>query len=159
MATATRDSEVTQVLDSAIGAFGDALKAGVKAQEQIVKWWSGAAESANPLADWQRRSRQFFEEGVPAVQKQAEEWMKLIEQNYRRSIDLLKKAADADSNGALDGFRDKLRILWEESVSVVRENAEAMAKANVKMLETWSELLRKNLEQFDGKDVAAAKPK
>jgi len=158
----TRDSDVTQVLDSALGAFGDALKAGVKAQEEMVKWWSGAAESANPLADWQKRSRRFFDEGVPAAQKQVEEWMKVVEQNYRRSVDLLKRAVDQDHNGALDGFRDKFRTLWEESITVVKENAEAMAQANVRLMEAWNELLRKNLEQQCEKGfaaAAAAKPK
>src|SRR5271166_1412924 len=133
VAMATKESDVLQFLDGALGAFGDALKAGVKAQEEMVKWWSGAAEGAAPLGDWQKRSRQFFDEGVPAAQKQAEDWMRLVEQNYRRSIDLLKKAVDADHNGALDGFRDRIRALWEESITVVKENAEAMAQANVRL--------------------------
>jgi len=160
---ATRDSDVMQVLDSALGAFGDALKAGVKAQEEMVKWWSGAAESANPLTDWQKRSRRIFDEGVPAAQKQLEDWMKVVEQNYRRSIELLKKAVESDNNGMLDGFRDRLRTLWEESVGVVRENAEAMAQANVRLMEAWNELVRKNFEQSEARGfataAAAAKPK
>ena len=143
---ATRDSDVMQVLDSAIGAFGDALKAGVRAQEEMVKWWSGAAESANPLAEWQKRSRRFFDEAAPSAQKQVEDWMKVVEQNYRRSIDLLKKAVDSDHNGALDGFRDRIRTLWEESITVVKENAEAMAQANVRLMEAWNDLARKNFE-------------
>lgn len=160
---ATRESDVMQVLDSALGAFGDALKAGVKAQEEMTKWWTGAAENVNPLADWQKRSRRIFDEGVPAAQKQLEDWMKVVEQNYRRSIDLLKKAVESDQNGMLDGFRDRLRTLWEESVGVVRENAEAMAQANIRLMEAWNELVRKNLEQeskgFAGAAAAAAKPK
>jgi len=157
---ATRESDVTQVLDSALGAFGDALKAGVKAQEEMVKWWAGATEGANPLGEWQRRSRQFFDESVPAAQKQAQEWMKLVEQNYRRSVELLKKAVDADHNGAMEGLREKIRGLWEDSIAVVKENAEAMAQANVRLMEAWSELLRNNLEQCESKSAAAAaKPK
>jgi len=157
---ATKDSDVMQVLDSALGAFGDALKAGVKAQEEMLKCWSGAAENVNPLADWQKRSRQFFDEGIPAAQKHAEDWLKIIEQNYRRSIDLLKKAVNHDQNGpAMDGFRDKLRALWEDSVAVVKENVEAMNQANVRLMETWSDLLQKSLEQGDGRGAAAAAAK
>ena len=152
----TKDLDVMQILDSAVGAFGDALQAGVKAQEEMVKWCSGAVENVSPLADWQKRSRQFFEEGVPAAQKHVEEWIKLVEQNYRRSIDLLKKAVDTNHNGAADGLREKLRALWEESITVVKENTEAMAQANMKLMETWSQLLRKNLEQCEAKASAAA---
>jgi hypothetical protein len=153
---AAKDSDVTQVLDSALGAFGDALKAGVKAQEEMLKCWSGAAENVNPLADWQKRTRQFFDESVPAAQKHAEDWMKIVEQNYRRSVDLLKKAVNSDQGNAMDGFRDKLRTLWEDSVVVVKENVEAMNQANVRLMQTWSELLQKSLDQCDGKGMAAA---
>jgi hypothetical protein len=155
---AVKESDVMQVLDSALGAFGDAMKAGVRAQEEMVKWWSGSVENVNPLGDWQKRSRQFFDEGVPAAQKQAQEWMKLVEQNYRRSVELLKKAVDTDHNGAVEGMREKLRTLWEESIAVVKENAEAMAQANVRLMESWSDLLRKNLEQAEAKGFSVPPP-
>jgi len=153
---ATRDSDVMQVLDSAMGAFGDALKTGVKAQEEMLKWCTSTVDNTNPLGEWQKRARQFFDDGVPAVQKQAEEWLKLVDQNYRRSVDLLKKAVDSEHGGTLDNIHEKLRNLWEESVTVVKENTQAMAQANVKLMETWSQLLKKNLEQCDKGFAAAA---
>jgi hypothetical protein len=152
------DSDVMQVLDTAVTAFGDAMKAGVKAQEEMSRWWSDAYSSANPLGDWQKRTRQLFDEAVPTAQKHTQEFLKLVEQNYRRSVELLKKAVDTNHNGAVDGLQEKLRGLWEESISVVKENTEAMAQANVKLLEAWTELLRKNFEQGEAaiKSAAAA---
>ena len=157
MSTKT-ESDVMQVLDTAVNAFGDAMKAGVKAQEEMSKCWSDALSSGNPLGDWQKRSRQMFDEAVPAAQRQTQELLKLVEQNYRRSVDLLKKALDTDGNGAVDGLRDKIRALWEESVAVVKENTESMAQLNVKILEAWTDLLRKNFEQGEAaiKSAAAA---
>jgi polyhydroxyalkanoate synthesis regulator protein len=152
------DYDVSQMFDSAINAFGDAMKAGVKAQEEIVKWWSNSLNGGTPLGDWQKRSKQMFDEAVPAAQRNAEEWLKVVEQNYRRSVELLKKAMDSDQNGAVNSLRDKTRKLWEESLTVVKENAESMAQANVKMMELWTDLMRKNLEQTEAvmKQTAAA---
>jgi hypothetical protein len=157
MSTATKfDSDVTQVMDGALNAFGDAMKAGVQAQEEIAKFWTGAFNgNGGPLGDWQKRSKVMFEDTVPAVQKQATEWLKLVEQNYRRSVELMKKALDGEQNGAAGNFREKTKKLWEESLSVVKENSEAMAQANVKMLELWTDILRKNLEQGEAVIKAA----
>lgn len=160
MSTKSAEADVMHVLDSAINAFGDAMKAGVKAQEEIVRWWSSALDSngsANPMVDWQKRGRAMFDEAVPAAQKQAEEWMKIVEQNYRRSVELLKKAMDTEEAGAASSLRDKTRKLWEESLSVIKENAESMAQVNVKMMEMWAGVLRKNLEQSEAAYKAAAK--
>jgi len=153
------ESDVMQVLDTAVTAFGDAMKAGIKAQEDMSRSWSDAIFCGNPLGDWQKRSRQYFDEAVPAAQRHTLELLKLVEQNYRRSVELLKKAVDTDHNGAVDGLQEKLHELWEESVGVVKENTEAMAQANVKLLEAWTDLLRKNFEQGEAALKAAAAPK
>jgi len=157
MSTRT-ESDVMQVLDTTVNAFGDAMKAGVKAQEEMSRCWSDALSSGNPLGDWQKRSRQMFDEAVPAAQRQTQELLKLVEQNYRRSVDLLKKALSMDGNGAVDGLQEKIRALWEDSVAVVKENTESMAQLNVKILEAWTDLLRKNFEQGEAalKSAAAA---
>jgi hypothetical protein len=152
------DSDVTQVLDGAFNAFSDAMKAGVQAQEEFARFWSSALNgNSSPLGDWQKRTKQMFDETVPAVQKQAGEYLKLIEQNYRRSVDLFKKAIDGDQNGnsPVGNLRDRTRKLWDESVAVVKENSQAMAQANVKVLELWTDILRKNLEQGEAAIKAA----
>lgn len=139
--------DVTQILDGAVSAFSDAMKAGVKAQEEMVNYWTHALDGGNPLGEWTRRSRQMFEEAVPAAQKQSQEFIKLVEQNYRRSVELLKKACDGQEGGVGEGVREKLRQLWEESVTIVKENAQTMAQANVKLMEVWTDLLKNNFEK------------
>jgi len=156
---ATKDSDVMAVLDSALGAFGDALRAGVKAQEEIGKWWTGAAGAVGanePVAEWQRRSQQLFGEVAPATQKQVQELVKLLGQNYHKSIELLHKAFEVEHDGSLEGVRDRFRNLWEESVMLIRENVEAVAQANVRLIEAWSDTVRKTLAQCECKTSAAS---
>jgi len=150
------DYDVTEILDSAANAFSDALKAGVKAQEEVVKWWTSAFDGAFPLGEFQKRGKQLFDEAVPAAQKQAQEFMKLIDANSRRGIELVRKALDAEGEGVAAGFTEAARKLWEDSVAIVKENLETMTQANVKMLEVWADLLRKSVEQSDAALKAAA---
>lgn len=145
--TSRMEADVMQYFDGALNAFGDAMKSGVKAQEDMVKWWSNALNGGGPLTDWQKRSRAMLDEAVPAAQRNAEEWMKTVEQNYRRSMELFRKAVDQDQSGAVSNLRERTHKLWEESLSVVKENTEAMVQANVRMMELWTDMVRRNVEQ------------
>ena len=143
-ATATKDPKGSGVFDQAFATFGDALKSSVKIQEEVGKWWSDTLEQAGPVTDWQKKSRALVTEAIPAAQKNAEEWLKLVEQNYKRSITLLKKAFETNADPA--EVRAKTQQLWEESMELIRDNAQAMADANKKMLELWAGMLKKNVE-------------
>ena len=135
--------------DQASRSFGDALKAGVRVQEEWSKWWSDAVEQAGPVRDWQKRSSTLLSGVLPAAQKNAEEWMKAMEQNYRKSMDLMRKAFDSEKSVVAPDYQERAKELWEESLSVVRESAETIAQANTKMVEAWAEVVRKSMNGFE----------
>ena len=143
--------EVGGFFDEAVESFNDAVKAGVKVQEEIGKWWSDALEQRNPTDEWQRRSKAMLGQAIPAVQKNAEEWLKLIDQNYKRSLTLLKKAWETEPADAASA-RARTQQIWESTLDLVRDNAQAIAQANVKMMEVWSGMLRQNAAG-NGKEV------
>jgi len=141
------DFDVSQMLDGAVDTFGQALKAGVKAQEDITKWWSNSLNGGGIMGDWQKRSKEFIDETIPTTQNHAQELTKLAEQNYRRSVDLLKKAMKADSDPSFNAGAERVRKLWEESMAVVKENTTAMVQTNSKLMEAWAGLLQKKMQQ------------
>lgn len=145
MATATAEMKMTTLFDQAVQSFGEAMKAGVKIQEDITKWWSDVLDQNTAVQEFQKRSRAIVSEAIPAAQKNAEDWMKLVEQNYKRSMDLLKKAFDSEQSAAAADVRAKTQELWEASLEVIRDSTQAMAQTNVKMMEQWAEILRKNM--------------
>src|SRR3954454_23121716 len=97
---------LTGLFDQAVGTFGDAMRAGVKIQEEIASFWTGAIDQtgqAQQVQDWNHRSRAFLSEAIPAAQKNVEQWTKLLEQNCQRSVELLKVAFEpADGHSAQD---------------------------------------------------------
>lgn len=143
--TTKTETRMTSLFDQAVQTYGDALKSGVKMQEEVSRWWTDMMDQAGPMQEWQKRSRAMVSEAIPAAQKNAEEWMRVIEQNYRRSMDLFKKAIDGEQPSGTAELQSKTQELWEASVELVRENAQSMAQANMKMMETFAEVLRKNM--------------
>jgi hypothetical protein len=138
------------VFDGAVETFNDAVKAGVKVQEEIGKWWSDALEQAGPTEQWQKKSKAVLDEAIPAAQKNAQEWLKLVDQNYKRSLGLFKKAWEVQP-GDPAAMREKSQQLWQESLELVRDNAQAVAQANVKLMEVWGRVLQNGAAAENGK--------
>lgn len=157
MATRTAEMNFTGIFDQASQTFGEAFKAGVKMQEDITDWWVQALDQAGPVQEWQKKSRAIVNEAIPAAQKNAEEWLKVLEENYTRSMELLKKAFNA--NGAADpaDLQGRLRDLWEASLGVLKDNAQALVQANVKMMDLWADVMRKNVTAAVKTATASAK--
>ena len=148
MATATQ-SKANGLFDQALSTFAETLKVGVKAQEDAAKWWSDALKQQSPVTDWQSRSREFVGEVIPAAQKSAEEWLKIVEKNANKSIALLKRAIESDADA--EDLAAKTKDLWEASLALVRENAQAVTESNLKLMEVWSKLLKKTAENGKAK--------
>jgi len=146
MATATATDKVSSMFDQAVQTFGDALKAGVKVQEQVTGWWTDALDQMSGGNDWQKKQRSILNDVIPAAQRSTEEWLKLVEQSYQRSVDMMKKAFTAQSAGAsAQEAQAKAVEVWQSSLTMVKENAQAVAHVNAKVMELWADLLRKNL--------------
>ncbi|HEX2973861.1 MAG TPA: hypothetical protein VHP11_16125, partial [Tepidisphaeraceae bacterium] len=106
--------------------------------------WTEMLEQGGAMQTWQKRSRAMINEAIPTAQKNAEEWLRMIEENYRRAMDLMKKAVEPEQAGAGVDVRARTQELWEASMEAMRDTAQKMAQTNVKMMEQWAEILRKN---------------
>jgi hypothetical protein len=139
------ETTVTSMYDQAVQTFGEALKAGVKTQQDIVKWWGTTLDQATSVQDFQKRSQAFVNEAIPAAQKNTQEYLRVAEANYRRAVELLKRACSAPANGeSPEQANARTRELWEASVNVVQENTQAIADANLKVIDAWAGVLKKN---------------
>jgi len=143
--TTAADFKMTSLFDQAVQTCGDAIKASVKIQEDVARWWGDVLDQGGAMQAWQKRSRAIMSEAIPAAQKNAEEWLRLMEQNYRRGMDLLKKALEPEQAGSATDVRARTQELWEAAMEAVRDSTQAMAQANMKMMEQWAEILRKNM--------------
>jgi hypothetical protein len=77
------------------------------------------------------------------MQKGMEENLKLVEQNSRASVDLLKKAMDAGKADTLSGGQVKMQELWDASLEALRANTTAINQVNAKWVESWMRFVPK----------------
>jgi hypothetical protein len=131
--------DVNALFEQAYRAFGDSLKVAMKAQEDAVKFWSGIATKLSPAqnlaVDW-----------MPVAQRNADEYLRLLEASYRRNADLLKKVLHAQNGHDVES-PEKGRDLWDASVQVANANVQDMAATQLRVAQAWTDVLKNNTER------------
>jgi len=137
---------IIELFEQAMKNYEQALKTGLKLQEQSTRWCVGLLNEAASPQDWQKRMKGLVDEIIPQTQKSVEESVKLMEKNSRTTLDLLKKAAAAAQSTSPQEAQAKFLSFWEASSGALRETAQTVAQANTRTLESWAEFVRKTIE-------------
>jgi hypothetical protein len=152
--TEKTESPVTELFEQAMKNYEQALKTGVKLQEEAGKCFTSVFNQTTVPQEWQKKVNAAIEETFPIAQKNLEENLKLVEQNSRASLDLFKQAAEVSQSGSFVDAQAKLQKLWQNSLNALQNNAQAVVQANSKFIESCTAHMRKGFEQ-----PAAAKAK
>jgi hypothetical protein len=145
---------VTELFEQAMKNYEQALKTGLKLQEESSKWWSSLMSQASSPQDWQKRGKTIADNFIPETQKRTEEYLKVIEQSSRASVELLKSAVQAAQSTSVQEAQTKFLSFWEASLHALRDTAQAVTQANAKAVESWMEFLRKGSEPVEVKAKA-----
>jgi len=142
VATESATAVVNETLNQAMSAYEAAVKAGVKIQEHTAQWWTKALGEFGAVTDFQKMSEAFASQTIPMVQKQLDETLRLMNENAKRSVDLMEKVVAAGQSQSIGEAQEKARQIWESSLDAARKNTEALVQANVKALDAWSQLFK-----------------
>src|SRR5512133_675785 len=86
---------VSELYEQAMGNYEQALRTGLRFQEESGKWLTTMLDQASCPQDWQRWVRAMSDRFIPETQKHMEDNLKMVEQNSRIGVDLMKKAFEA----------------------------------------------------------------
>ncbi len=142
---------VSDLFNQAVSTYVAALETGSKAQEEVADWWSKTLKEAGTVEDLQKRMQAFATGSMPLAQKNAEECIEVMQKNMQASLDLLKQAFESGQAESVAEVQSKTRDLWEASLKAMRENTEAVVKANARAMEGWAELMNQGNGQAPAK--------
>lgn len=146
--TTTEDKTrpVTELFEQAMKNYEQALKTGLKLQEETARCWANLFGQAPSTPECQKKFRALADELIPQTQKSIDECLKLIEQNGRVSVDVLRKAVAAGQSGSVPEAQNRFLTLWESSLNGLRENAVALTQSHTRAVESWIDYVRKLVE-------------
>lgn len=144
-----REKAMGDMADSAMKNYEQAVRTGMKLQEEAVRCWNGLFTQTASAQDWQKRFSSFTNltnEVVPLTQRRMEEVLELMEQNSRTGAELMKKAVDAAQTTVPAESQAKWMEFWTSSMGAMRNNAEAIAQINARAIDSWVTFVRENTE-------------
>lgn len=144
----------TDLFEQAVKNYEQALKTGVRLQEECGKWWTDAFKQTSGPQDWQKAAASMLNEVFPAAHKNVEETLRLMEQNSRGSLDLLKRATETLQSTSVADGQARVQKLWQTSLDLLQQNAQSLIQANARLVETCAQFARK---RTDGAPAGAAK--
>ena len=143
MNTEEKTKPFADLFEQATRNYEQAVKTGLKAQEESAKLWTNLCNQITTPAELQKRVKVFADEVIPQTQKNVNEYLKVVEQNSRATVELVKKAVATSQVTNLQDAQSKFLALWETALGVVRETAQTVTQANSKAVESCLEVLRK----------------
>ena len=129
--------------------YEQALRTGLKLQEEANRWWTSVFNPATCVQQWQEQlnaATRTANSMLPLTQKPMSEVIDLMEKSTQSAADLAKKASEAVQAPSLAESQLKWTELWTSSLHVARANAEAFSQINTKAIDSWSQFIRKNSE-------------
>lgn len=146
------EKPAAEVTNQAMKNYEQALRTGLKLQEEAVKWWSGVMTHAAAAQDWQNRfnnAANLANEVMPLAQKRMEEVLDLMEKNSRVGNALMKKAVEAAQAPVIAESQAKWMDVYTSSLGAMRTNAEALTQMSTKAIDSWINFVQQNTEVME----------
>src|SRR5258707_8672715 len=146
--TATQ-KPMSEMADKAMKNYEQAIRTGLKFQEEATHWWTTMLNQTASTHDWQKRVSNITSMAngmMPAAQRRMEECLELMEKNSRAGAELVKKAVDATQTPVIAESQAKWMDVCTSSLGGARSNAEALTQISTRAIDSWIDFVRKNTE-------------
>lgn len=133
----------SEIFDQALKNYEQALRTGLKVQEEAGKCWTKMLNQAASPQDLHKQMSALANDMIPATQKSMESCLNLLEQNSRTSVDLMKKGLETMQATSPAESQSKLMEFWESSLKTLKSNAQAIVDINSRAMDSWVGLVKK----------------
>ena len=134
-------AQARDLFDEAFRTYEQALNTGIKIQEETVNLWKNVLCDTPTPTEMQKRLVAIVDEGFPTAKKRMDESLRSLEEQYKVGSDLMQKAVQAWQPGAVAESQNRIRDLWESSLTAIRNNAQSAVKTNQQILDFWTGVL------------------
>lgn len=147
--TYQKTKPLSEAADKAMKNYEQAVRTGLKLQEEAAHLWTNLLNQSASPHDWQKRfsgATTVANGIIPAAQKRLEEALNLVEENTKASTELFKKAADVCQTTNLPECQAKWLDLCTASVDLARTNFETLTQINSRAVDSWIDYVRKSAD-------------
>jgi hypothetical protein len=132
-------SIANESFNRAMQSFRDVAQTTARLQEESVKGLQQMlADMALPV--WQTRTQGVVNNILAVAEKNTEETLQTVEQNLKTSMALWEKACESQPDNPQPNQQGRATEFWQAIAGILRTNAEAMIRANRRIVGAWAEV-------------------
>lgn len=128
---------------------GQAVRTGVKLQEEAGQWWTRVLAQLATAGDWQRHLTSYTRitaDAMPLTQRRVEEFMSWVERSGRGHAEVFRKALQAAQTTSVAESPNKWMEVWTASMKAAQSDVESATQISTNALDSWIACIRKNIE-------------
>ncbi|HEX9047474.1 MAG TPA: hypothetical protein VF988_10645, partial [Verrucomicrobiae bacterium] len=131
------NNTAAELLDQGIKNYEQAIRTGLKYQEEAGKSCVRFMNQLTAPQDLQKQFAAFTSDVIPATRKAMDEWADLAEQNHRTCMDLAKKGVEVTQTGSYAESQAKISDFCEASIKSIKANAQAVVDIGNQTMDSW----------------------
>lgn len=144
-----------EMFDQAVRSCEQALRTGVRLQEDAARWWTNFLQQSSYTQDWHRQMSSVVSQAIPTAQRNLEESLRLVDQSCKTGLNLLKRAVDAPRTNAASDMHFQVQEIFQSSINVMQSNMQAITESQARVMESWTEFMRRGMENANSVASAA----
>src|SRR4051812_41967556 len=125
----------TELFDQAIRSYEQALRTGVRLQEDTARWWGNFMNQSAWPQELQRQMSSVMSQTIPTAQRNMEESLRLIDQTSKTGLNLLKRTMDGARGNPASEAQSQVQELWQSSMNVMQSNMQSITQSHAKVME------------------------
>jgi len=143
----TTTTRATNMFEQAADSFKTTLDASLKLQQDAFKNMMGCFTGFDRFDDIRQRVESVTNETVTMIRKNAERTQKLFDEQCRTGTEMMTKSFDSMKGGKIQNgnVSEQCRSAWKNGFEAMCSGIDAMAKANVQVVENWASLFDKTI--------------
>jgi len=138
----------SELFDQALKNYEQALRAGVKVQEEAAAYWTKLYNQAVSRPALHKQLTSLANEVIPPTQKYLAGCLEMLEQNSSATIDLMKKGVEAVQTANPTDYQSKLVDFCESSLKTAKAQTQAAIDLNSKAIDSWLAMARKTTAEM-----------
>lgn len=158
--TAKKEQSAAEFTEQAFKCWEQAMRAGLKLQEDALRRWSELSSPAAPAApDWQKRFNGLnaaARDLASGGQKRTEEVLDFVNQNTRTATELFKKMSEAAQAGTAAERQAALNEWSAASADAVRACAQGVAQISTRAVDSWVQFAQQSFEAVQARPAPPA---
>lgn len=135
------------MFEQAADSFKTTIDAGLKMQQDAFKNMMNCFTGIDRFDDVRTRIESVTNETVGMIRKNAERTQKLFDEQVRTGTEMMNKSFDSMKIGKIanGNVTEQCRSAWKNGFDAMCSGIDAMAKANVQVVENWASLFDKTI--------------